>query len=157
MFSCRADIPLTLNLSHTRLSAGCKKGVPVTWLVWLSSWRSLLIKTPSTFQSFFTFILLPGSAALLQVPECSEYHLSEQSPGVSANSLTSFQLSGTGSWFLSISWFKKPHLTWNLFLFKSLFFVSMALICDACLCVCVCVCCMHCILKKCTFKECVNA
>ena len=49
----------------------------------------------------FTFILPPGSSALLQTPECSEYHPSEQSPVVSALSLTRLQLSGTNSLFLS--------------------------------------------------------
>ena len=35
--------------------------------------KIILIKLPSTFQNF-TFTLLPGSSALLQTPECSEYH-----------------------------------------------------------------------------------
>ena len=43
----------------------------------------------------------PGSSALLQKPECSECHPSEQSPVVSAPSLTRLQLSGTNSLFLS--------------------------------------------------------
>ena len=60
-----------------------------------------LIRLPSTFQNFFTFTLLPGSSALLQTPECSEYHPSEQNPVVSALSLTRLQLSGTNSLFLS--------------------------------------------------------
>ena len=63
--------------------------------------RSFLIGLPSTFQNFFTFTRLPGSSALLQTPECSEYHPSEQSPVVSALSLTRLQLSGTNSLFLS--------------------------------------------------------
>ena len=52
-------------------------------------------------QNFFTFTLLPGSSALLQTPECSDYHPSEQSPVVSSLSLTKPQLSGTNSLFLS--------------------------------------------------------
>ena len=63
--------------------------------------RSFLIWLPSTFQNFFTFTFPPGSSALLQTPECSEYHPSEQSPVVSALSLTRLQLSGTNSLFLS--------------------------------------------------------
>ena len=63
--------------------------------------RSFLISLPSTFQNFFNFTLLSGSSALLQTPECSEYHPSEQSPVVSALSLTRLQLSGTNSLFLS--------------------------------------------------------
>ena len=63
--------------------------------------RSLLIRLPSTFQNFFTFTFLPGSSALLQTPECSEYHPSEQSPVVSALSLTRLQLSRTNSLSLS--------------------------------------------------------
>ena len=62
---------------------------------------SFLIRLPSTFQNFFTFTLPPGSSALLQTPDCSEYHPSEQSPVVSALSLTRLQLSGTNSLFLS--------------------------------------------------------
>ena len=46
--------------------------------------RSFLIRHPSTFYKCFTFTLLPGSPALLQTPEYSEYHPSEQSPVVSA-------------------------------------------------------------------------
>ena len=65
--------------------------------------RSFLIRLPSTFQNFFTFTLLPGSSALLQTPECSEYHPSEQSAVVSTPSLTRLQLSGTNSLFLSAS------------------------------------------------------
>ena len=53
--------------------------------------RSFLIGLPFTFQNFFTFTLFPGSSALLQTPECSEYHPSEQSPVVSALSLTRLQ------------------------------------------------------------------
>ena len=64
--------------------------------------RSFLIKSPSTFQNFFICRLLPGSSALLQTPKCSEYHPSEQSPVVSALSLSKLQLSGTNSLFLSI-------------------------------------------------------
>ena len=44
---------------------------------------------------------LPGSSALLQTPECSEYHPSAQSPVVSALFLTRLHLSGTNSLFLS--------------------------------------------------------
>ena len=44
---------------------------------------------------------VPGSSVLLQTPECSEYHLSEQSPLVSAFCLR-LQLSGTNSLFLSV-------------------------------------------------------
>ena len=50
----------------------------------------------------FFFTLLPGSSALLQTPECSEYHPCEQSPVVSDLSLTRLQLSGTNSPFLSV-------------------------------------------------------
>ena len=53
--------------------------------------RSFLIRLPSTVQNLFTFTLLPGSSALLQTPKCSEYYRSEQSPVVSALSLTRFQ------------------------------------------------------------------
>ena len=62
--------------------------------------RSFIIRLPSTFQNRFTFTLLPGSFALLQTPECSEYHPSEQSTVVSALSLTRLQLSGTNSLFV---------------------------------------------------------
>ena len=48
-----------------------------------------LIRLPSTFQNFFTFTLLPCSSALLQTPECSEYHPSEHSP----TSVSSFKSS----------------------------------------------------------------
>ena len=63
--------------------------------------RLFLTGLPSAFQNFFTFTLFPGSSALLQAPECSEYHPSEQSHVVSALSLTKLQLSGTNSLFLS--------------------------------------------------------
>ena len=63
---------------------------------------SFLIRIPPTFQNFFIFTLLPDRSALVQTPECSEYHPSEQSPVVSALSLTTFQLSGTSSQFLSV-------------------------------------------------------
>ena len=63
--------------------------------------RSFLIRLLSTFQNFFTFTLPPGSSALLQTPECSEYHPSEQRTVVSALSLTRLHLSGTNSLFLS--------------------------------------------------------
>ena len=43
--------------------------------------RSFLTRLPSTFQNYFTFTLPPGSSALLQTPECSEYHPSEQACG----------------------------------------------------------------------------
>ena len=56
--------------------------------------RSFLIKPRSTFQNCFTITLLPGSPALLQTRECSEYHLYAQSPVVSLLSLTRLQLSG---------------------------------------------------------------
>ena len=49
-------------------------------------------RAPIYLQNFFTFTLLPCSFALLQTPECSEYHSSEQSPMVSALSLTRLQL-----------------------------------------------------------------
>ena len=48
-----------------------------------SALRSFLTKPSSAFQNFFTFTLLPGSSALLQTPECSEYHPSAESPVVS--------------------------------------------------------------------------
>ena len=51
--------------------------------------RSFLVRLPSTFQNFFTFTLLPGGSALLQTPECSEYHPSEHSP----TSVSSFKSS----------------------------------------------------------------
>ena len=46
--------------------------------------RLFLIRLPSTFQNVFIFTLLPGSSALLQIPEFSEYHPFERSPAVSA-------------------------------------------------------------------------
>ena len=49
-----------------------------------------------------TITLLPGSSALLQTPDCSEYHPSEQSPVVIVLSLTRLHLSGTNSQFLSV-------------------------------------------------------
>ena len=64
--------------------------------------RSFLIRLPSIFQNFFTFTLLPGSSALLQTPECSECHPSEQSPVVSTLSFTRLQLSGTSSLSVSV-------------------------------------------------------
>ena len=63
--------------------------------------RSFLIRLPSTFENFFTFTFPPTISALLQTPECSEYHPSEQNPVVRALSLTRLQLSGTNSLFLS--------------------------------------------------------
>ena len=64
--------------------------------------RSFLTGLPSTFQNFFSFTFLPGRSAPLQKPECSEYRLSQQSPVVSALSLTRLQTSGTSSLFLSV-------------------------------------------------------
>ena len=50
--------------------------------------RSFLIKSRSTFHTFFIFTLLPGSPALLRTPKCSlEYHPSALRPEVSAISL----------------------------------------------------------------------
>ena len=60
------------------------------------------IRPLSTFQNFCTFTLLPGSSALLQTYECSVYHPSEESPVVSAVSLTRLRLSGADFLFLSV-------------------------------------------------------
>ena len=119
--------------------------------------RSFLIRLPSTFQNF-TFTLPPSSSTLLQTPECSEYHPSEQSHVVSALSLTRIQLSGTNSLFLStvLPLSALLNLPWKPFSFKYLFFSLIALICDWCVCVrthvCVCACvhsrCMHWILTN---------
>ena len=61
-------------------------------------------KTPSTFQTFFTFTLFPGSSSLLQAPECSKskYHPFARNPVVSALSLTMLQLLRTNFLFLSV-------------------------------------------------------
>ena len=55
--------------------------------------RLFLIKLPYTFQNFFTFTPLSGSSALLQTPECSEYHSSPQSLVGSALSFNRLRLS----------------------------------------------------------------
>ena len=80
---------------------------------------SFLIRLPSTFQNFFTFTLPPGSSALLQTPECSQYHPSELSPVVSALSLTRLQLFGINSLFLSaiLPLSALLNLPWKLFSF----------------------------------------
>ena len=66
--------------------------------------RSFFIRLPSTVQNFFTLTFLPGSirSSTCKTLECSEYHPSEQSPAVSALSLTGLQLSATNSLFLSV-------------------------------------------------------
>ena len=98
---------------------------------------------PSIFQNFFTFTLPPGSSALLQKPECSEYHPSDQiSNLVSALSLTRLQLSGTNSLFLSailplsalLNFPRKPLSFQKPFLQSHC--PDMRLVC---VCVCVCV------------------
>ena len=105
-------------------------------------------KAPSYFQNFFAFTLLPGRSALLQTPECSEYHPSEQSPVVSALSLTRLQLSGTNSLFLStiLPLSALLNLAWKPFSFLKTFssvslpwYATGVCVC-ACMCVCVCVC-----------------
>ena len=62
----------------------------------------IVIRPLSTFQNFFTFTLRPDSSARLQTSECSEHHPSEESPVVSAVSLTRLYLSGTDFPFLSV-------------------------------------------------------
>ena len=62
--------------------------------------RSSVIKSPSTFQTSL-FTRLPGSSALLQTPECSQYHPSTLRPVVGTLSLTRLQQRGTISLFLS--------------------------------------------------------
>ena len=112
--------------------------------------RSYLIRLPSTFQNFSTFTLLPGSSALLQAPECSEYHPSEQSPVVSTLSLTRLWLSGTNSLFLSaiLPLSALLNLPWKPFSFYKPFLQShcpdMWLVC-VCVCVCVCMCVFVCV------------
>ena len=86
--------------------------------------RSFLIKTPSSFQNFFTITLLPGSFALLQ--KC---HPSAKSPVVISLSLSRLELSGTNSLFLFVS---------SLLSVQQPFLQSHCP--DVCLCVCVCVC-----------------
>ena len=61
---------------------------------------SFLVRLPSTFQNFFTFTLLPGSSAFLDT-RVFRIPSSEQSPVISALSLTRLQLSGTAP-FLSV-------------------------------------------------------
>ena len=132
--------------------------------------RSFLISLPSTFQNFFTFTLLPGSSALLQTPECSEYHPSEQSPVVSALSLTRLQLSGTNSLFLSdvLTLSALLNLPWKPFSFGKLIFsliALIALICDWCVCVCACVracvracvCARACVCESVCVRACVHS
>ena len=96
--------------------------------------RSFFIRLPSTFQNFFTFTLLPGSSALLQTPECSEYHPSEQSPVVSALSLTRLQLPVSVRHSTSVSSYKSSLKTFLSL--KNIFLSPIALMC---VCVCVCV------------------
>ena len=109
--------------------------------------RSFLIKIPSTYQNVFTFTLLHGSFALLQTPDCSEHHPSEQSPVISALSLTRLHyLEPTRCFCLSFCLCKFfLDFLGNLSLFKNLFFGPIALryecVCvRACMCVCVCLC-----------------
>ena len=110
--------------------------------------RSFLIRLPSTFQNFFTFTLPSGSSALLQTPECSEYHPSNQSPVVSALSLSRLQLSGTNSLFLptilplsaliNLPW--KPFSFWKPFSSVSLPWYATGVCVCMCASLCVCVC-----------------
>ena len=138
--------------------------------------RSFLIRLPSTFQNVFTFTLLPGSSALLQKLECSEYHPSEQSPVVSALSLTRLQLSGTNSLFLSavlplsallnLPW--KPFSFWKPFLQShcpdcpNTRLVCVYIYICVCVCECACVCaCIHVVCiefwQRCIGRERVSA
>ena len=85
--------------------------------------RSFPIKLPCTFQNFFTFTLLhiPGNSALLQTPECSEYHLSQQSPVVSGFCCVFFPYQAPVIWnqlrhSTSVSSFKFSFLKTFLFL-----------------------------------------
>ena len=74
-FSEQPDLPTSLLCFI--LFTGCllSRGPNTNYLCF--ALRSFLIRLPSTFQNF-TFTLPPGSSALLQTPECSEYHRSEQ-------------------------------------------------------------------------------
>ena len=73
----------------------CLPALPI-FLDHFSLSTSMCVHTPLHF-----FTLLPGISVLLQTPQYSEYHPSEQCPVVSALSLTRLQLSGTNSLFLS--------------------------------------------------------
>ena len=95
-------------------------------------------QAPVCLSELFTFTLPPGSSALLQTPECSEYRPSKQSPVVCTLSLTRLQLFGTSSLFLSV--ILLPSFLSNLPLLESHFFSPFALIYDSvCVCVYVCV------------------
>ena len=146
-----------VQLSVLCFAPRCRKDV--TSNVPIEVYKSALV-----FQNYFTFTLPPSSSALLQTPECSEYHPSEQSHGVSALSLTRLQLSGTNSLFLSAILLLSAllNLSWKPFSFKKPFLQSycpdcadMRLVCVcvcvrtcASLCVCVHSCCMHWILTN---------
>ena len=58
---------------------------------------------PTYLSDIFLIALLLGSSALLQTPECSEYHPLAQSQVVSALSLTKLQQHGTSSPLLSVT------------------------------------------------------
>ena len=138
-FSEQPDLPTSLLCSILFTGYLLNRGSNTNCLCF--ALRSFLVMLPSTFQNFFTFTLPPGSSAVIQTPECSEYHPSEQRPVVSALSLTRLQLSGISSLFLSVILpLSAPE---NLSLFINLFFsfiALIALICDCCMYICVCVC-----------------
>ena len=104
----------------------------------LLCFKIILIRLPSTFQNFFTFTLLPGSSALLQTPECSEYHPSERKKVL----WSALFLLPDSSYLeptpcichhsTSVSSFKSSLKT---SLLKGLFFSPIAL--NVCVCVCV--------------------
>ena len=100
----------------------------------------------STFQNFFTFTLLPGSSAHLQIPKCSEWHPSAHSPVVSILSHTRLQLCGTNFQFLSVilPLSVLSNLPWNIwcksFSFENLFLQSHCPEIWVCVSVCACVC-----------------
>ena len=110
---------------------------------------------------FRTFHLYASSRqlALLQTPECSEYHPSKQSPVVSTLSYQTpviwNQLPVSVRHSTSIISFKS---SLKIFLFlKAISSVPlswhMTLCVYVCVCACVCLRCMHWILKICAFKE----
>ena len=59
-------------------------------------------QAPTDLSDLLHILLLPGSSALLQTPERSEYHPFSHSPVVSALSLTRLQLPGTNSLISSV-------------------------------------------------------
>ena len=106
--------------------------------------RSFLIRLPSTFQNFFTFTLFSGSSALLQTPECSEYHPSAQKV---LSGQRSFSYQAPFIWnqlpvsvrhSASVSSFKSSLKTFNFL--KTFSSVSLPWYATgACVCVCACV------------------